>query len=158
GLKKDADGFYLRPDGQPLTINLQTITEEGWGKTAELVATYWTNIGIKTQYNPIERSLWSERSTANELDMYVWHDYSYSERLFAGVWGQWDIGSAAIEWSNWFKTEGKSGEEPPAEWKAYHDNVLALFAAHYGSDEYKALLEKVWDFRNTDQLYCIGTV
>lgn len=160
GLKKDEAGFYLRSDGQPLTINLQTIVEEGWGDTVELVAKHWSDVGVKTQYSPIDRTLFGERNTANELDVWIWQDGLTTERSAASSWGQWNFNEKAWDWYYWLDTNGtdERGVEPPAEVKAYYADVQALFASEYGSDAYKALVEKVWNYRVTEQLYCIGTV
>jgi len=162
GLKKGSDGNYLRPDGQPLTLNLQTIVEEGWGNTVELVAKHWSDIGIPSQYSPTARDLWSERNTANELDFFIWHDYSYSESAThaQGGWGGWSLGEKAWNWFYWLDSDGKDpkGEEPPDEWKQHWADVQALKSSEYGSDEYKQLMEKIWNFRIMEQLYVIGTI
>jgi peptide/nickel transport system substrate-binding protein len=158
GLKKDSSGNYLRSDGKPLTINLETITEEGWGNTVELVAKQWTDLGIKCQYSPIDRDLWSQRNDAGQLDFFIWHDYSYSERGAAGGWSGWALSEKAWDWYYWLTTNGAKGKEPPQNYKDYYANVLAMNAATYGSDAYKTLAGKVWDFRVTDQLYSIGSV
>lgn len=161
GLKKDANGMYLRPDGKPLTFDLQTIVEEGWADSVELVAKHWTDIGIKSQYSPTARDLWGERNNANELDFLIWHDYSYSEEIFHGTSGQWSLAEKARLWDNWLNNKGQfpeMEEEPPAEWKQYNDDVNAMINAAYGSDEYKELAKKVWDFRIKDHMYGIGTI
>jgi peptide/nickel transport system substrate-binding protein len=162
-LKKDANGNYLRPDGSPLTFNLQTITEEGWANTVEIVAKQWTDLGIPSQYSPTARDLWSERNNANELDFFIWHDYSYSESVAnntGGAFAGWALNEKAWNWYYWLAEKGKhpEEEEPPAEWKQYYADVKALSESVYGSDEYKALAEKVWNFRVTEQLYVIGTI
>jgi peptide/nickel transport system substrate-binding protein len=163
GLLKDSSGMYLRPDGNPLTLNLQTFVAEGWAATVELVAKHWTDIGIQSQYSPVARELYEQRGAANELDMVIWHDYGYSERISATSdilqnQGMWAIEAIARDWQKWYDTEGVEGEEPPAEYQAHIKDVQAMQAAEYGSDEYKALVEKVWNFRITDQLYTIGTI
>jgi len=161
GMKKDASGNYLRSDGAPLTINLQAITELGFGSQVELVAKYWSDIGIKTQYSPIARDLFSQRDNANELDVFIWIDQLPTEYGYNTYqWGAWQLNEKAWNWYYWFTSKGTDpkGEEPPAEWKTYIENVVAMLAATYGSDEYKALVEKVWNFRVIDQLSQIGTV
>jgi peptide/nickel transport system substrate-binding protein len=162
-LQKDANGNYLRPDGSPLTFNLQTITEEGWANTVELVAKHWTDIGIPSQYSPTARDLWGERNNANELDFFIWHDYSYSERVAnntGGAFAGWALQEKAWNWDYWLDSNGEDerGEEPPEEWKQYYADVKALSESEYGSDAYKALAEKVWNFRVTEQLYVIGSI
>lgn len=158
GLTKDGNGYYLRPDGEPLVINLQTIVEEGWGDSAELIAKHWTDIGVKTQYNPIDRTLFGERNEANELDVWVWQDAAPTEFKAQGDAGQWGLNEKAWDYDKWFKSNGEEGTEPPEEFKEYYQNVQNLANADYGSEEYMDLMKKVWDFRIKDQLYCIGTV
>ncbi len=162
GLERDADGNFLRPDGEVLTINLQTIVEEGWGDATELIASHWTEIGVITQYNPTERTLFDERKNANELDLWVWHDREQATEFNSSSKGDelnnWRFSDSQVMWDEWYTSEGAEGIEPPQEYQDYVEDAKALALATPGSDEYMELAQKVWDFRIKDTLYVIGTV
>jgi hypothetical protein len=61
-----------------------------------------------------------------------------------------------MDWWLWFYRNGKSGTEPPREWKDQFNRMSAWYRAE-SDDEYKRLGHAVWDFFNR-QLVCIGTV
>jgi hypothetical protein len=54
--------------------------------------------------------LWGERNNANELDFFIWHDYSYSEAAnhSQGGWAGWSLNEKAWNWFYWLNTDGEN--------------------------------------------------
>lgn len=117
--RRDKDGFRLRPDGKTLAV---TIEFPSWIDSTpyELVKGYWEAIGIKIAIRGISDELFYTRNSAGETEIGA----GYSA-LSPATWLRPDtllgIDYAARPWAplwaQWFLSEGKSGEEPPAEVK-----------------------------------------
>jgi len=123
GLKKDKDGFRLRPDGKPLTLTAEfnPSSEAPEGEVWELVKNYWEKIGIKVALKPATSELLSTRRDANELEVTSGHLDRCTDILFT-LEPQWFVPISsqttfAPLWYTWYSTGGKSGEEPPIEIK-----------------------------------------
>jgi peptide/nickel transport system substrate-binding protein len=161
GLEWNAAGdTRMRPDGRPLELVLECWTE--FCPHSELVAEMWSeNLGIPTQMNQIERSLWLERHEANEQDVFA-HPYDAiaepnlragnCSRLRATATGSGGYGPL---WRVWFNTQGAQGEEPSQVAK----DIMALCdryaSALPGSDEYMEIGREMATLY-TEQLYTLG--
>lgn len=109
--ERDEEGFRLGPDGERLTIVMETQTETD---ILELVASYWAEIGIEGLPRVIERSLLEDRRANNELDMYFGgldrsSIVSADPRRYLG----WE--TCANEYYKWWSSDGETGIEPPAD-------------------------------------------
>ncbi len=70
--KRDADGFRLGPNGEPLQIAVEVFaTQKEWAAVLELVAGYWNKVGIRTKLEILDRSLVQAHIDANEYDAAV---------------------------------------------------------------------------------------
>jgi peptide/nickel transport system substrate-binding protein len=159
GLAWDAaKQWRLRSDGKPLGIVLQ-YNQEFPGAAYELVREYWEAVGMQVEIRAIERSLYSTRDDANELDLGVWHSDRIEEiRCYMPRSTKFEPDSMgyANEWAAWRNSDGAEGEEPPQEWQ----DQFALMDEWYtaATDEaYHDLAQQVWQFFS-DQLVLIGTV
>jgi peptide/nickel transport system substrate-binding protein len=113
--QRDGDGFRLRPDGESLSLLLDSPGE----KTAtvdsiELVVEYWGAIGIKAASNHTERSAYRARRNANETQINVWEMgfMMYPSNpvfLIPSAPGS-DFGP---DLGTWYATGGAEGQEPP---------------------------------------------
>jgi len=120
GLAKDADGNRLRADGKPIEIVIETHSRrDDFLEIAELIAGWWSAIGIKTVSKGLEDSLFSTRMQAQELDCGItfagpgiYTPISPSRQIPTGTDSLWATG-----WALWYNTKGESGEEPPEEVK-----------------------------------------
>lgn len=65
---RDGDGFRLLPSGEPLILRIDAVSGSflPFPEIAERLGQTWQEVGINLQVNPVERSLWIERSEANE--------------------------------------------------------------------------------------------
>jgi peptide/nickel transport system substrate-binding protein len=70
---RGADGYRLRPDGQPLNIVYTVSNSLGYGtnwvQIAELLIGYWDEVGVKVQLNSIANEVFTEQFEQNNLEM-----------------------------------------------------------------------------------------
>ncbi len=119
---RDSSGRRLRPDGKPITFSLEFSSElrPEWADTAQLLATYWKEVGLQVTAQPRSRALWTERVEANQHDAVLWQGDQGGLNARATILEPFyffplTTGSRyAIPWAEWYVTRGKSGEEPPA--------------------------------------------
>lgn len=119
--QKDAEGFRLLPSGERLVLRIDAVSGSflDYPSIAERVAQMWAeNVGIQMTVNPVERSLWIERSQANQPMMNMFETGEFnptvvarlipSERWgpVAQVWGsQPNPDPAEYEGPEWIKEE-----------------------------------------------------
>ena len=113
--QRDGDGFRLRPDGESLSLLLDSPGE----KTAtidsiELVVEYWGDIGIKAAANHTERSAYRARRNANETQINVWEMgfmmYPSNPVFLIPSSSGSDFGP---DLGVWYNSGGAEGQEPP---------------------------------------------
>ncbi|NPV54878.1 MAG: ABC transporter substrate-binding protein [Firmicutes bacterium] len=127
GLKWDANKKWrLRPDGKPLSITILARHPLEWIDVAEMVKDYWEKVGVKTEVQTVEATLWNTRVNANEFDVvtqgFSTHPLLVGPSAFTMTgWTAW-----ASEWARWYASEGKAGEKPEGDamkvielWEAY---------------------------------------
>ena len=128
--EKDSDGFRLWNDGSGETLSFIIEGTADLGSSSEdtilLVIDYFADVGIRANYQGLERSLYETRWTANEIEAAWWgagHDIlpflSHSnyyigellDRPWAGAWGRW------------YRNNNDPNGEPPPEghflWKSW---------------------------------------
>ena len=120
GLVKGADGYFDYPDGSDLAVTVTTIPLETYGKwadMAELVGGYWDELGIKNEVQVIERSLYTERYRAGDLEIAGWAWGRGLAPLIAPkfVFPSDNTFNPAPLWGRWYQTGGAEGAEPPAD-------------------------------------------
>ncbi|GAA4993153.1 ABC transporter substrate-binding protein [Actinopolymorpha pittospori] len=116
--QRDASGIRLRPDGKPITFNIDVITEEPTQIDAlQLVRGYWQAVGVKLNLYTIDRSLYYTRKEGNQHESSVWtgdgglRDGMVDPRWYFPANSESNF---ALLWSTWFTSRGQEGEEPPA--------------------------------------------
>ena len=118
GLTKGADGMR-QWKGKPLKFKIDVIPtlQPEQVDMLQVIKRQWAKIGIDMDVNALERTFFYQRtSDSNEHDAAVWGG--------EGSWVPGDIPQQivpvhhdsrwGIPWVNWYKSGGKSGEEPPA--------------------------------------------
>jgi peptide/nickel transport system substrate-binding protein len=70
---RDADGYRLRPDGQPLNI-VYTVSADlsygtNWVSVAELLIGYWDAVGVRVQLNAVADDVFVEQRETNDLQL-----------------------------------------------------------------------------------------
>jgi len=122
GLKWDKSHEYrLRSDGKRLrVVIIAELHPLGNVEAMELVKGYWKNVGIQVVVKPITYPLWNTRTMACEHDIVAYAvtvGYSRLLPITGQVFPLDQYFYTAPMWGLWFSTNGKSGEEPPAELK-----------------------------------------
>jgi peptide/nickel transport system substrate-binding protein len=149
GLKKGADGMRLRPDGQPLRVIISDAINRG--QLSELIAEYWTKVGVATQVNTITREAFQQAVIANQVQASPWFGDVVSEKdmYTRPIWFRPPYGldtnpvGGGLAWRQWQLSGGKEGTEPPPEFKAQQDLVDKWQATTLGSDDYYKLGKEV---------------
>lgn len=112
--EKDSDGYRLREDGKRLGITL--VYEEGAKcNFCELIQKYWEDVGIELTLKNVDRTLFDQLMADGKADMLVWWwdrnnlieadptNYLGTDNIWAPQWGKWEL------------SNGKEGQEPPAD-------------------------------------------
>jgi peptide/nickel transport system substrate-binding protein len=165
GLEKGSDGFRLRPDGQPLQINL--IYAIQWGDPAlhELAKEYWEAVGVRVELREMSTEAYRAMAANNDHDIQVTTSgtvteaplYSNPFRLFP------PFGDGALEplfgapWVEWHNSNGEQGIEPPEDIKELWDLTDQWKSSLPGSDQYMSLGQQLVQTQ-IDRGMIIGTI
>jgi peptide/nickel transport system substrate-binding protein len=184
--KRDANGFRLRPDGQPLTVVVDYASAR-LTPALELVTEYWKKIGVNTATKLEDVSLMAQRRTAGEITAWAhqlrWVPPSGEREMFlnawvwsseaghAPLWDQWLVAKQrAVQTivgvgkplpANWRRMDTPSatlpGEKPPEEWIAISELEEQWQNSEPGSAQYRELGARYIDFF-IQHMYTVGTV
>lgn len=160
--EKNSDGFRLGPDGNPVLVDVQvTAVNTSQVDTMELVEGYWEAVGIQTNINSIDRSLFYSRKDANEHDVAIWGGDGGLDVILEPRWYFPYSGESlfAEAWKEWYNNPSGAGsltapEEPPADVKAQmdlYDQIKASGDPAQQAELMGQLLEMA-----ADQFYAIG--
>ena len=100
--QRDSEGFRLLPSGERLVLQIDAVSGAflDYPSIAERVGQMWADVGIFLTVNPVERSLWIERTQANEPMMSMFETGEWnpavSPRLIPSV--RW--APVAFTWGN----------------------------------------------------------
>ena len=164
--QKGSDGVRLRPDGQPMTFQLEYLPHEGPKKeVCELVVKYWAAVGLKAEAAARERSFLMTRLDAMEQDVSGWHVDRELERIaWANGWEGSKLGPGGNSgvtycrgWRDWLLSKGESGVEPPQEAKDLAAAFEQWRQEAIGTPEYAEAGIKVHDLI-AENLWIIGTL
>lgn len=119
---QDGDGFRDHPDGSALAIQLEWVKiETPKEMSLELIREHMRNIGINLNTKEVSGSLQSNRAQGNMIQMTLWHADRTTDILFPLQpfwWVPMHTGWEEchwVPWANWYRTDGKQGEQPPPE-------------------------------------------
>lgn len=116
GLETNADGYRLRPDGQPIVLPIEVFAGQTYMDPMELVASYFDAIGIQTDLQEISYDLWWPRIYSFEYAFVAYvkdsfgglarYNYlrSYAPISNSSYWGP--------SWGTWYMTNGNEGTAP----------------------------------------------
>jgi peptide/nickel transport system substrate-binding protein len=154
-------GVRLDKDGNPVRIQLYTPSDQAeLNDIAQLVADYWSDLGIELDQRNVERSFVYETFQSNKHDLHMW-------------WGDGGLGDAildpryyfpmstegayAYKWAQWYMNpEGAGAEEPPEATKRQMELYRELKATG-DPDKQAELFREILDIAE-EQFYVIGTV
>ena len=154
---KDGSGFRLGPDGERIQISLLTIPAVGdWVDALTLVVQYWQAVGIDAQLQVVDRTLFFERKTSNDVDAFGWHaEGGLMDGLLEPYWYMPfnDQSNFATLWANWYN-DVSPNEEPPADVQRQmelYEQIKQVASA----DERNALFREILEIA-ADQFYNFG--
>ncbi len=159
--KLDSEGYRLAPDGQRFELKItQTIFggDPDLVPTAELLKSYFDEVGIRTSVKVIQEQLWYQLSDANEImaciqwaDEPMWpggisRDYQPSAK------GKW----ATQSWTYWNSVE-KSGRKPPQYLQEFFELDMARNEFVPGSPEGEAAYARLMEWFSHNLPYIFPT-
>jgi peptide/nickel transport system substrate-binding protein len=163
--QRDSRGFRLRPDGETLTYR---ITHSGArvGVTthefAEMVVTFWRDVGIDASAEEIDESLYDERMENGQVDCGVWHADRCTDLLMP-VEPNWFIptGDTVMSqpWNDWYEAD----EDERAEMEAPPEEIQQLlewyeeFRITLSESERILIFQRILDYL-ADNPLVIGSV
>jgi peptide/nickel transport system substrate-binding protein len=156
--QRDKRGVRLRPDDKPIQLFIDTASMVGNMQLLELVAEYWTAVGVKTDVKILARPLFYQRKAGNMHDVGVWWSADEQEPIIDPRWFlPFTIESIqAVEYARWFQTNGKSGEEPHGPLRRCID-IYRQVAQTPDEQEQIRLFKEIIAI-NCEHLWVIGTV
>lgn len=115
GLKKNKEGIRLRPDGEPLRIQLESSNNLGSFDALQMVVNDWQKLGILCNVKIMSRNLYSQRRKALKHDIGVWKgagvDYPVLDPRFFIPYSGSSI--QAIDYVDYYQSGGKKGSTTP---------------------------------------------
>ena len=115
--KRNRDGIRLRPDGKPLRLSIEMASVFLSTPVFELVAGYWTDVGVKAELKLEARQLFYTRKAALMHDVGIW---GAADELIPVMDPRWffpvsEESIQGIGYARWYQTNGRKGEMPPPE-------------------------------------------
>ncbi|WP_333834799.1 ABC transporter substrate-binding protein [Rubrimonas sp.] len=115
--ERNAAGLRLGPDGSPIRFQIIVSADKpANADVAELVAGYWSALGLDVRTDVVERSLQRTRTAANQHDVAV-NDFSSGSRDAILQPSNWipvhHSSHYGVPWYDWWRGAA-AGEEPPA--------------------------------------------
>ena len=150
--QRDSDGWRLGPDGNTFVFLLEVADHApDMLPVAELLTEYFRAAGIKTTLKKLEPSYWGELFGANGLQATLlwsvqpmWRDDTWDDYTI--------ITRVTTEWRNWVKSNGESGEEPPASVQRLIEIHQERIATVPASEEDLALAEEIYQIHHDNIL------
>jgi peptide/nickel transport system substrate-binding protein len=155
---KDADGFRLGPDGQPITLTIFSIAT-WFDDTWSLLVEELPKIGFKGNFRGVGWGAQGEVVNNMDWEIIGWQSLTdYANRdwpsRFGGPWASLTPSNSwSRPWYLWLTTGGAQGEQPPAFAQEMWDVAQAAKSAE--SDE--VLTEKIIRLQQLQAEYLIGT-
>jgi peptide/nickel transport system substrate-binding protein len=118
--EKDREGFRLRPDGKRLSFVIEFANGiwPEYPSVLELVRGYARKVGLDIRVLGEDRSLFDVRTgEAQQHDAAVWQGAGGWNDIYLNPYFYLPVSVGATyfayQWWQWYRTGGKSGEEPP---------------------------------------------
>lgn len=123
GMTKGADGFRVGPDGKKFTMYF---TYSNWmtafAPTAQLISEQWKQLGLDIKLKQVENTLSDQLVSANEVEISM----MFSHGPVLAMYNDWGYDRWGRLWNLYYTTNGKEGEEPPADVKKFYKLVDSI--------------------------------
>ena len=156
--RRNRDGIRLRPDGEPLTLQIEVPSVFVDFRIFELVASHWTAVGVKTDVKLEARQLFYTRKAALMHDVGVWGSADEMNPILDPRWflPYSPESIHAINYSRWYTSEGKQGQEPPPDIRRCID-LYRQIQMTPDDAQHVRLFKEIIEL-NRKNLWVIGTV
>ncbi len=162
--QRDSAGYRTAPDGESIMFTLE-YADVVVPKTSnvELVVQYWQELGLDVRAREISGELMTERAPANLVEISNWHGDRGTHLMFPAAARYFIVGEVSgwegpmwPLWSDYWASDGESGEEPRPEVQELYEWFQA-FLQEPDEDRQKELAQKILQ-SNADNLWTIGTI
>ncbi|NQT88611.1 ABC transporter substrate-binding protein, partial [bacterium] len=156
--QKTRGGNRLRPDGLPITLYIETTSMTGNNRLLEMVAAYWTEVGVKTDVKMTARQLFYARKQALMHHVGVWWP---GDELIPVIDPRWFLPFStesihAIGYARWFTSGGQGGVEPTGDIRQCID-LYRQIQQTPDEAEHRRLFAEIIRL-NEKNLWVIGTI
>jgi peptide/nickel transport system substrate-binding protein len=158
--EKNSEGIRLGPDGKPIVFTMEYYSafRPEWTDMLELVRGYWREVGVEMKLKNVDRSLFAQRTEANEHDVTVWHgdgglDVILQPKYYFPYDTQSHYGNV---WAIWYSSRGAEGQEPPEAPKRQME-LFDQIRTEPDPEEQTRLMKEILDIAR-EQFYSIGVV
>lgn len=116
---KDGDGFRDLPSGNKLELTIAFSTQGAPTKVVEMVASDWTEAGVKTDIKEVTSDEYRNSQSANDLSVMVWSKgqtlatLSVDTQELLPPYGSFFGLRNGLMWAKYLETDGKEGTRPP---------------------------------------------
>jgi len=137
----DGDGFRELPSGGKLVLNMQFATQGIGGEVVELVAQYWSDVGIQTAVKEVTPDEYRSAQSSNQLDVGMWEKgqpvaiVMGNKELFVPPFENYFGHRTAMLWAEWVDSNGAGGVEPPEWVRTMMSDIDGFQGASPGSEE-----------------------
>ena len=153
--EKDSEGIRLRSDGKPIKLAVDTTTINS--RVLELVASFWTAVGVKTEIKEEARQLYYERRKALIHDAATAGGEVQNPLLEPRLFIPYNVGSShAIGYTHWFLTNGKRGETPTGDMRRCIELFWQIEETPDEAEQIR-LFDEILEL-NRKNLWIIGTI
>lgn len=147
---RDHDGYRMGPDGKTFEMPFLTGNHApDMLPVLQLVVEMWKKIGIKTSMKAIDRELWGNYNTGNELKATIMWNVQPMWR--SGGWTDFMPNLEGPLWNAWFS--GKKGEAPALpEVKRLFELGGEIMSVYPGTPDDKKLVDEIYKI-HYDQIF-----
>ncbi|MDF1856113.1 ABC transporter substrate-binding protein [Pseudooceanicola sp.] len=162
-IDKDGDGFRELSNGSKMVLNIQFATQGIGSEVVELVAQYWSDVGVQTTVKEVTPDEYRSAQSSNQLDVGAWEKgqptaiVMGNKELFVPPFENYFAHRTGMLWAEWVDSKGANGVEPPAWVKTMMADADAFQGANPGSPEQAAAGARLAK-ATAENLLFIGTV
>lgn len=159
---RDSDGVRLLPNGEPLTIVIETAGEETeQSDILELINESWEKIGVELFTKPSQRAVFRNRIFSGETVMSVWSGFEDGiPTAQSSPATRAPTSQTSYQWPKWgqyFETKGKSGEPIDLPEAQQLFDLYERWLATTDDDEKAKIWREMLEI-HADQQFTIGVV
>ncbi|NRA22289.1 MAG: ABC transporter substrate-binding protein [Oceanospirillaceae bacterium] len=160
---KNGDGLRDLPSGAKFELSFQYSTQGAATEVVEIIASNWTDVGVKTSIKEITSDEYRNSQSANDLSVLAWSMgrplatlASNTESLLPPYSSFFDLRTGML-WAQYQDTKGAEGVKPPQTVEAMQKLAERFVTLQTGTAESNAVGLEIAK-RVVDDLFIIGTV